>query len=93
MLFMSVLSFLSMLIMGYFLRTLFPLLQGKRQQRQQHYLEIVSLLNNSLEKQACDYAAITASNDVYEAMKSALNEGQNNYDAAILLMRKELKLT
>lgn len=92
MIFMAVVSFLSMLIMGYFLRVLFPFLQGKRQSKQDHYLEILSLLDEGALKKACDYAALTASSDVYDVLKRMV-DGQNvDQTEVISLMRKELKL-
>ena len=92
MIFMSIISFLSMLLMGYFLRILFPLLKDKHQEKRQHYLEILSLLDDGSIKKACDYAALTASHDIYQAMKSMLNDEAVNHEEIVLLMRKELRL-
>lgn len=92
MILMSVISFLSMLMMGYLLRVLFPSLQGKRQSKQEHYLEILSLLDEGALKKACDYAALTASSDIYDVLKRMVDKQDLNKKEVISLMRNELNL-
>ncbi|WP_337969047.1 hypothetical protein [Vibrio pectenicida] len=89
---MSIISFLSMLLMGYFLRILFPLLKDKHQEKLQNYLEILSLLNAGEVKKASDYAALTASHDIYQAIKSMEHDKALNHTDIVAMMRKELRI-
>ncbi|WP_341664545.1 hypothetical protein [Vibrio sp.] len=89
---MSIISFLSMLLMGYFLRILFPLLKDRHQEKRKNYLEILSLLNEREIKKASDYAALTAPHDLYQAIKSMENDKALSHADIVAMMRKELRL-
>ncbi|NOH73115.1 hypothetical protein F0225_17485 [Vibrio pectenicida] len=92
MILMSIISFLSMLLMGYFLRILFPLLKDKHQEKRQNYLEILSLLNAGEVKKASDYAALTAPHDIYQAIKSMEHDKTLSHTDIVAMMRKELRI-
>lgn len=89
---MSIISFLSMLLMGFFLRILFPLLKDRHQEKRKDYLEILSLLNEGEVKKASDYAALTAPHDLYQAIKSMEHDKALSHADIVAMMRKELRL-
>ena len=69
-----------------------PLLKDRHQEKRQNYLAILSLLNAGDVKKASDYAALTATHDIYQAIKSMEHDKTLSHTDIVAMMRKELRI-